>query len=133
MSVIIDTNILIYAWDSRNEGKQAKAISAIQTYGPDAYLSVQNLSEFSSFMLRNGCEFHWLEEIISDYSKLMTTLPIDPQDIVTAIRGVKQYKLSFWEAQIWAVALSNSIPLIISEDGPTSQTIEGVTYRNPLL
>lgn len=132
MSALIDTNILIYAWDTSDRAKQNNAIAAIQNYGHHGYLSVQNISEFSSFMIRNGCDLQLLQETISDYSKLMTILPVTSLDITTAIRGVQQYKMSFWDAQIWAVALHNNIPIIISEDGPSNQTIEGVTYWNPL-
>jgi hypothetical protein len=34
---------------------------------------------------------------------------------------------------IWSVAKSNNIPSIFTEDGPIGQTIEGVTYINPLI
>jgi predicted nucleic acid-binding protein len=51
--------------------------------------------------------------------------------ILKAIEATQQYRMSFWDAQIWAVAVSNRIPEIFTEDGPVQQTIEGVTWRNP--
>jgi predicted nucleic acid-binding protein len=48
-----------------------------------------------------------------------------------AARAVVTYRMSFWDAQTWAVAHLNQIELILSEDLPGSASVEGVNYRNP--
>lgn len=131
MSVLIDTNILVYAWDASDKLKQARAIELLDQYRMKACLSVQNLSEFTSVMLRSGSDPSWIREVVSIYSQLMKVLTITSEDVVQAMRGVEQYKMSFWDAQIWSVAINNGISIIFSEDGPTNQTIEEVTFQNP--
>lgn len=132
MKVLIDTNILVYAWDSAEPDKQSKAIAIMQQHRKHACLSVQNLSEFSSVMLRKGSDLKWLHETIYIYSKIMTICALREEHVEHALRAVDQYKMSFWDAQIWAVALMNRIPVILSEDGPTGQKIEGIEFQNPL-
>ncbi len=130
--VLIDTNILIYAWNSDDRIKQDAAITTLKNHQNTACLSIQNLSEFSTVMLRNGCNSDWIKDTINMYERLMTIYPLTIPMIREALRAVRQYRMSYWDAQIWAVAKSNLIPVILTEDGPIGQTIEGVLYRNPL-
>jgi len=39
--------------------------------------------------------------------------------------------MSYWDAQIWASARLNQIPLILSEDFDAGAIIEGVRFVNP--
>jgi predicted nucleic acid-binding protein len=39
--------------------------------------------------------------------------------------------MSFWDAQIWAAARLNQIPIIFSEDFNAGSAIEGVRFTNP--
>lgn len=131
-NVLIDTNILIYAWDSAEKQKQYKALRVLKETRNQACLSVQNLSEFSSFMIRNGCQLRWVQEVMSTYEMAMTILPIHSEHVQQAVKAVEQYQMSFWDAQIWAVARSNDISIIYSDDGPIGQVVEGIAYQNPL-
>ncbi len=131
MNMLIDTNLLVHAWDSSNPSKQLMAIETITKYRSTAYISVQSTSEFSNVMLRNGCEPQWVKYVISMYGKIMTVLPIEGKDVERALQAVDQYQLSFWDAQIWAVAASNNINIILSEHGPTGHNVGGILYRNP--
>jgi len=45
---------------------------------------------------------------------------------------VHQHKLAYWDAQLWATARLNQIPVIFSEDFQSGGTIEGVKFINPL-
>lgn len=130
--VFIDTNILIYAFDHQNEAKQKKAIETLERFKDQLRISVQNLSEFTSVMLKHGGDPEWLHGTVGRMSRVMTVLPLKSSDVSEALRGVKQYHMHYWDAQIWAVARSNDIPVLFTEDGPVGETIEGVTYVNPL-
>ncbi len=130
--VIIDTNILVYAWNSEENEKKDKAIACLQRYQGHAFLSIQNISEFTAVMIRSGVSLYWIKETISIYERLFTIVHMNSSHVKEAIRAVEQYQMSFWDAQIWAVAKSYSIPLILTEDGPSGQIIEGVSYLNPL-
>lgn len=48
-----------------------------------------------------------------------------------AVRGVRTYKMAYWDAQIWASARLHQIPLIFTEDFNVGAVIEGVRFVNP--
>ena len=48
-----------------------------------------------------------------------------------AARGVRDYQFNFWDAQIWAAARLNQVPVVFSEDFNTGQVTEGVRFVNP--
>lgn len=52
--------------------------------------------------------------------------------VLEAARGVRDYQLSFWDAQSWAVARLNQIGMVYSEDFNVGTVIEGVQFINPL-
>ncbi len=45
-----------------------------------------------------------------------SALPITPLIVLEAARGVRDHRLNYWEAQVWATARLNQIPLALSED-----------------
>ncbi|WP_127585111.1 PIN domain-containing protein [Paenibacillus koleovorans] len=132
MSVLLDTNILVYAWDPSDPQKQARAVQTLHEYRHQACLSTQNVSEFASVMIRKGCDLGWLSRVITLYSQIMTVYPVSVGQVEHALRAVREHRMSFWDAQIWAVAMTHRIPVILTEDGPVGQTIEGVQFHNPL-
>lgn len=130
--ILVDTNILIYAWDKSNAAKHEKAVDLFASFRGQLHLSVQVLSEFAAVMIKHRCDSGWLSDTIRHLKKVLPVLPVKDSDVIEAVRAVHQYKMNYWDAQIWAVARSNHIPSIFTEDGPNGQTIEGVTYINPL-
>lgn len=42
------------------------------------------------------------------------------------------YQLSYWDAQIWAVAHLNQVPVILNENIAGQSFIEGIAYKNLL-
>lgn len=131
-SIIVDTNLLVYAWDVSDRRKQARSIDIFENNRKSIALTTQNLSELSAVLLRKKVNVREVGEIVSAYARLVPVLPIEPSDIAEALRAVAQYRMSFWDAQIWAVAKRCGKTIIFSEDGPTGQAIEGVVYVNPL-
>jgi predicted nucleic acid-binding protein len=59
--------------------------------------------------------------------------PVTQQIVLEALRGVRQYQLSFWDAQIWAAARLNQIPTIFSQDFQSGTMLEGIRLVNPFL
>ena len=131
MQIIIDTNILIYCYDTSDPRKHDIANQILTDYAYNISFTTQILSEFSSVMLRKKYASEDIHNTVKLYSKLMTVYLVEPKHTLKAIEATKKYRMSFWDAQIWAVAVSNRIPEILTEDGPVKQTIEGVTWRNP--
>lgn len=70
-------------------------------------------------------------ERIKNYWQSWMVVDLTGMIVLEAARGVRDYQFNFWDAQIWATAHLNQIPLIFSEDFNPGQTIEGVRFVNP--
>jgi predicted nucleic acid-binding protein len=51
--------------------------------------------------------------------------------VLEAARGVRDHAMSLWDAQVWATAKLNQIPVVLSEDFASGSVIEGVLFENP--
>jgi len=58
-------------------------------------------------------------------------LPLTEQVALEATRGVRDHHLSYYDAQIWAAARLNQIPVIFSEDFQDGVMLEGIRFVNP--
>lgn len=136
--VLIDTNVLVYAYDSQAGEKQRKALETIDYWvrRQRASVSVQVLSEFivvASGKMKPPLGPEDLVATIDRLSRSLIVFPVTPFVVREALRGMQTYQLSFWDAQIWAVAHLNQVPLVLTEDLPGQKYLEGVRYENPLL
>ncbi len=73
-----------------------------------------------------------MTEQVELYREVFPVLPLTSSMILEAIRGVRDHSFSYFDAQIWAAAKLNQVPVVLSEDFPVGATIEGVTFLNPL-
>ncbi len=135
-AILLDTNVLVYAFDKAEPDKRAQAMQLIlelQT-GSLGCLSIQCLSEFFNATTRGATPKLSIDEALThvqDYLLAFPTFPLTQSIVLAAARGVRDHSLSFYDAQIWASALINEIPLIFSEDFQDGQTLEGVRFVNP--
>ncbi|MBN1483698.1 MAG: PIN domain-containing protein [Chloroflexia bacterium] len=135
-TILIDTNVLVYAHDREEWDKQAQAIKVLQQIHLSARgrLSVQCLAEFFQAVTRGDRPKLSLKEAArqaDNLSRAWPVLDITAQIVLEATRGVLEYQFNYWDAQIWATARLNQIPIILSEDFATGSTIEGVRFVNP--
>ena len=135
MRYLIDTNVLVYSHDTRDALKQARARAVLNRLMEDdsGALNAQVLAEFSNVTL------HKLKLLpadvyaqVEDYETAFPIYPLTPAVVLEAVRGVRDYQLSYYDAQIWAAAKLNQIPVVLSEDFNTGGGLEGVTFLNPL-
>ena len=56
---------------------------------------------------------------------------LTPMMVFEAARGVQEYQMSYYDAQIWAAARLNQVALLFSEDFQDGQMLEGVRFANP--
>jgi predicted nucleic acid-binding protein len=138
--ILIDTNILVYLYDRRDHLRQEEALGVVRLLAKTGIgrLSVQCLSEFYSAVTRqkrNTSPVLSIYDAIKETQKLARTFPVYQLTVpivIEALRGVQQYHLQYWDAQIWASARLYQIPTIFSEDVPSREILEGVQYVNPL-
>ncbi len=134
--VLIDTNILVYIYDSAEVEKQEKAITVVGELieSNRAVISPQVMGEFFIATTRAKRTMLSVDEAmlaVSNYISACHFLPITEMIILEALRGVKSHNLPYWDAQIWATARLNQIAEIYSEDFKRSANLEGVSFINP--
>ena len=135
-NALIDTNVLVYAYDRGEHAKQRQAIALLEglQLANSGRLSTQVLAEFFTAathgpkpilsVAQAGDE---VDVLASGWPILLVTEPI----VKAATRAVRDRRLNYWDAQLWATALLNQVPLIFSEDLAGGSTIEGVRIVNP--
>ena len=97
-------------------------------------LSVQNLAEFfytSTRKLKPPLSPSQAIEQIDRFQTLWPVFLLTPLIVTEAARAVRDYQLAYYDAQIWATARLNGVPVIFSEDFQTGRTLEGVRFVNP--
>lgn len=134
MTYLLDTNVLIYSVDRRDQFKRdrSREIMRLAVKSRNGVLSSQVLSEFTNVALRKLAFAP--DRIFREIERLQLLFPVHPLTaalVLESIRGVKDHMFSFFDAQIWAVAKLNQVPLVVSEDFSDGATVEGVTFVNP--
>ena len=134
--ILIDTNLLVYMFDLAEEVKRKKAIAIVRELeiNQRGCLSVQCLSEFVNATTRRKTPLLTLVEAaehVDNFLQAFPVFPLMPTIIVDALRGAREHSVSYYDAQIWACAHLNQIPIVFSEDFSDGRVIEGVRFVNP--
>ncbi len=134
--VMVDTNVLLYAYDRGEPSKQPQAFALLDrlTVGGLGVLTSQILAEFfvnATRRLRPPLTTEEAYNCIQNYLLSWEILDISGPIVLEAARGVRTYQMSYWDAQIWASAKMNQIRVVFSEDFGPRVIIEGVRFVNP--
>jgi len=136
-SVLLDTNILVYAYDSDEPVRRQGVVDLLRHVRSErrvAAVSTQVLGEYSSVMLRKFAHMWDAGSVgaqVREFSAAFEVITTDTAVVLEAIRAVARYQLAFYDAQIWAAARLNAIPLVLSEDFTDGLELEGVRFANP--
>ena len=136
MTFLIDTNVLVYAIDRGQPERQATCRRWLSNLIDQdaAALSTQALSELANVLL-NRVRPSWdpgrVIEHVGQLSRTMTVLPITPNVVLESLRGVEEHKMSYYDAQMWAIAHLHQIPYLVTEDMDSGAVIDGVLFVNP--
>lgn len=136
--VLIDTNILVYMYQPEEGIKRTRAVEFVHALSESerGRLSAQVLAEFVSSTIKGDPPILFVDEALMEVELLARTFVVF--DVTTfivreAVRGVGQYQMSYYDAQIWATAKLHQIPTIATEDFTHGRVVEGVRYVNPFL
>ena len=134
--IMVDTNILLYAYDRGEPSKQPQALTVLDHLAVNrlGVLTSQVLAEFFVNATRRLKPPLTTEEAygcIQNYLLSWEILDITGPIVLEAVRGVRTYQMAYWDAQIWASAKMRQIPLVFSEDFGQRAIIEGVSFVNP--
>jgi predicted nucleic acid-binding protein len=134
---VVDTNVLVCALDQREPEKRERAREVLRRVGGagTAALPAQVLSEFANACLRKLEPRPNPTTVRREVERLMLAFPILPLTgpvVLEALRGVGEHMLSYYDAQIWAVARLGQVAVVLSEDFDPGAVLDGVSFANPL-
>ena len=134
--ILIDTNVLVYTFDQDELSKQEQAIRVLKQLElpGSGRLSVQCLAEFVSVSTRRLRPPLTPAEAVVQverFAQAYTVFDLTPTVVLEAARGVRDHQLSYYDAQLWATARLNQVPVIFSEDFGSRTSLEGVWFVNP--
>lgn len=134
---LLDTNLLVYAVDRREPEKRERArevLRRVAATGSGA-LPAQALSEFSNACLKKLEPRPDPAAIRREVERLLLAFPVLPLTgpvVLEALRGVREHMLSYYDAQVWAVARLGQVGEILSEDFNPGAVLDGMSFTNPL-
>jgi predicted nucleic acid-binding protein len=130
----VDTNILIYAYDSTAGDKQHQAIELIARLAEDdaAAISTQVLIEFYSAI---GKKFRDRDidpdSLTQNWIRWMKVHRLDVTDIFRAAGLQRKFQISWFDALILNSALELGCSTLWTEDFNHGQRYSSLTVRNP--
>jgi predicted nucleic acid-binding protein len=136
--VLLDTNVLIYAHDDDCPQKQLVAQELVSSLRVSrrASVSAQVLGEYASVVARRFRDVIPATDLQAQLERFVRMFTVHPNTagvVIEAVRGTWRHGFSYYDAQIWAVAKLNGIPLVYSEDFAHGSEVEGVRFENPFI
>jgi predicted nucleic acid-binding protein len=134
----LDTNILVYAVDPSDRGKQAKArdcVNVAQESGLGV-ISYQVVHEWFNTVLRKSISGFGTKEAEEVYRFLVEPLwRVDSSRalIDTALTLFRDNQFSWWDSLIVSAALQSKCELLLSEDLQHGQKVGSLRIENPFL
>jgi predicted nucleic acid-binding protein len=134
--ILIDTNLLIYLYDPNQPDKQKQSELVLEQLEltRNGRLSVQALAEFFSVATRKLSRSLTSAQALNQvtlFTRLWPVFDLTPMIVMEAGRGVRDHKLSYYDAQVWATARLNQLSVVFSEDFRDGSILEGVRFVNP--
>jgi predicted nucleic acid-binding protein len=138
---LIDTNILVYRFDSRFPDKQAIATQLLRRgiAAQSVRVPHQAIVEFVAATTRRRGDAEPLlspdearreaEEMLAQFAVLYPNEAV----IRLAIRGAAAYQLSWFDANLWAYAEHFGLDEIVSEDFEHLRLYGSVRVTNPFI
>jgi len=134
-SQFLDTNVLVYAFDTSEPEKRAIAIELIKTLveSGTGIISTQVLGElFNATVIRkkilDAAEAKLAIKSLTDSFQIVSP---STSEIFSAISIHKKYQLSYWDSLILATAKTCGCQQVQSEDLSDQQDYNGVQVINP--
>jgi len=132
MSVFVDTNVVVYAFDTADIQKQQAAIAVLES-DRRLVVSTQVLLEVWWVLTRRLS--HPLPEdtaaVVVDELCRLPVVTIDVEMVRRAIDISRRFRIAVWDALIIAAARSAGCDSVLSEDLQAGQDFDGVTVENP--
>jgi len=131
----IDTNILVYANDSKAADKQTRAVHVVTELltTRQGVVSIQVLQEYACTAIQ---KLHQPTDVIMRQIRLLESLTVvipEPRMVIRAVEIQCSSQISLWDASIVAAAEQSECHAILTEDLNAGQYYAGIPVINPLL
>ena len=138
-SILLDTNVLVYAVDPAQRGKSRRASHVVDAVAGvrAGVINSQVLTEFyavttrsrrgSTPILDGASAARW----VARWLAMFEFRPITEMITREAVRGARDHQMNIYDAQIWAAAKLGAVELVVTEDTGSSRLLEGVRYVDP--
>ncbi|MDP2181042.1 MAG: PIN domain-containing protein [Actinomycetota bacterium] len=134
---LVDTNVLVYGYDRSEPEKQRRAIEVFEHLSRSGagVVSTQVLAELYVALQRIVAPLEPDDAVaqVEGVAQAWSAVPVDTDTVLEAMRGARRYQLHYFDAQIWATARLNHIPIILTEDLQDGFDAEGVVVLNPFF
>ena len=133
---LVDTNVLVYAYDRGDAARASRAQACIQRLGDarNGAVSAQVLGEFFVAVtrrIRPPLSANAAETIAVNLGRAWPVYDVTGAAVLEAMRAVQQYQFQYWDGLIWATAKLHGVLNILTEDLPSGRLIEGVRFEDP--
>ncbi|MEK6981705.1 MAG: PIN domain-containing protein [Candidatus Micrarchaeota archaeon] len=134
--VLIDSNILVYAFDISDGKKRDHANEVIRKYLENecAVISVQNIGEFCKNVcekIPNKLSYQQAKEISQDIIYSFQVVLYTPETFLRALDLSSSFGIHFWDALIAATMQENNIKEIITENVSDFEKVPWIKAINP--
>ena len=136
-SVFVDTNILVYAYDSSAGDKHEIAKKEIGALWDSGFglISTQVLQELYVTLTKKvpkPVSPDLAKPIIQDLLQWKVIIN-DGTSILEAIEIQKKHRFGFWDALVVQAAVKGGANVLLSEDFESGCSFDGLTIRNPFI
>jgi len=129
----VDTNVLVYANDPADPGKQRRARETLRARVADIVISAQVLSELYTVVTRRLPTPMSAPEARAVVDELCSfpVVSIDERLVVDAIDISTNGGIAYWDGLILAAARAGGCDSVLTEDLSHDAVIAGVRIENP--
>jgi predicted nucleic acid-binding protein len=127
--VFFDSNVILYL--ASNDAKKSARSERHLIEG--GVISVQVLNEVTNVLRSRRWKRPWPEvsEFLFNIRSALAVIPVTISTHERAVAYAERYKLSIFDANIVAAAVSAGCTTLYSEDMHDGMVIDGLTIRNP--
>lgn len=135
MRTFVDTNIIVYALDERQDGRHHAAARVLEELweSREGVVSTQVLQELYVNLtrkLRKPMTRSRARAIVERYAA-WPVHQVTPADILSASELEQRHSLAFWDALVVVAAQRSGAERLLSEDMQAGRSFGGVRIENP--
>ena len=139
MTALLDTNILVYAFDNSLPTKQDAARHLLKNAlieNGEFSVSIQNLSEFFAVVtskIQKPLAKQLAAQIVQKLLKFagITKIAPQPETVAKAVQFCSAQNADYWDALLAATMLENNVFTIYTENEKDFRQIPGINVINP--